>query len=74
MLGYVQTPNIKMANTYIFLINNGVYYRHDCYFKHYQDNPSLLQEDLNKRHSDNFPDKIPEKYNESLVNKSMISQ
>jgi hypothetical protein len=54
LLGYLQSPKIKMANTYIVLINNGVYYRHDCYFEHYQDNPSLLQENLNKR----YPDKI----------------
>jgi hypothetical protein len=43
-----------MAKAYIVLINNGVYYRHDCYFEHYQDNPSLLQEDLNKRYHDKF--------------------
>jgi hypothetical protein len=69
MLGYVHTPNIKMANTYIVLINNGVYYRHDCYFEHYQDNPSLLQEDLNKRYPENFPEEIPENYDESFRQK-----
>jgi hypothetical protein len=66
MLGYVQTPNIKMVNTYIALVNNGIYYGHDCYFKHYQENPSLLQEDRNKRYPDNFPDEISENYDESF--------
>jgi hypothetical protein len=84
MLGYVQTPNIKMANTYIALINNVVYYRHDCYFEHFQDNPFLLQENLSKRfpflllflerYPDKFPDEIPENYDEIFGQKWMIFQ
>jgi hypothetical protein len=34
-----------MHNTCIVLINNAAYYRHDCYFEHYQEATSLLDAD-----------------------------
>jgi hypothetical protein len=61
-----------MANTYIVLINIGVYFRRNYYFQHYKNNSFLLQEYLNNRYPDNFPDEIPKNYDESFVNKWMI--
>jgi hypothetical protein len=49
MRGYGETTNPSMYNTYLVLINNAAYYRHDCYFEHYQEAPSLLDNDELKR-------------------------
>jgi hypothetical protein len=48
MLGYGETSNPSMHDTYIVLINNAAYSRkinEDCYFEHYQEAPSLLDDD-----------------------------
>jgi hypothetical protein len=54
MLGYGKTSNPSMHNTYIVLIKNAVYYKHDFYFEHYQEAPSLLDDDELKRYVDTY--------------------
>jgi hypothetical protein len=59
MLGYADADPIhKMHNTYLVLIEGRVFARHDCYFEHYTEHPSLLNEDINKRVS--YPDEQSE--------------
>jgi hypothetical protein len=62
MLGHSTLSNIKMNNTYKVLIDNAVYDRHDCYFKHYTEEPSLLNDDVNERHHEDYPIKEDENY------------
>jgi hypothetical protein len=61
MLGYADADPIhKMHNIYLVLIEGRVYARHHCYFEHYTEHPSLLNEDINKRVS--FSDEQSEEY------------
>jgi hypothetical protein len=53
-----------MVNTYIVLINRNVYYRHDCYFEQFQNEPSLLQEEETNRLVDTFFNETIENYDE----------
>jgi hypothetical protein len=53
-LGYGETTNPSMHNTYVVLNNNAAYYLHDCYFEHYQEAPILLDADELTRYVDTY--------------------
>jgi hypothetical protein len=56
MLRYAHIYDIQRL--ILILINRNVYYRHDCYFEHYQNEPSLLQEKETNRLVDTFLNEI----------------
>jgi hypothetical protein len=67
MLGYSTLFNIKMKNTYKIIMDNAVYRRHDCYFKHYTEEPGLLNDDVHERHHEDYSIKEDENYDEKTL-------
>ena len=49
-IGYPNTPEQSVKNSYMVRTReNTIVIRHDCYFQHYTDYPSLLHADVNMR-------------------------
>jgi hypothetical protein len=68
-IGYSVTPSITMKNTYLCLEPNGaIKPRHDCFFELYPgDQPSLLKEDTNQRHSSTYIEETKENYDNMFM-------
>lgn len=65
MMGYCNQPDLQLKNSYTVLaIGGGIKPRHDCYFQHYNDFPSLLNANVNDRDSDTFSDEESPDYDD----------